>query len=1855
MERLEERMLLTVSATFVSGELEINLDSGDNVSVRENPVLLGNVQVLANGSPLASLGTVPAASVSKLLIHGGDEANVIDLTGMTAAVFTNPALVINVDGGNGEDTLLGSGSLAASLNGGHGDDSIVGGGLADTLVGDDGQDSINGGAGNDSINAGDGQDTVDGGIGDDTILGGDGQDSIDGGVGNDNITSDDGSDTVNGGDGNDTLNGMAGADSIDGQNGNDSILGGAGDDTLLGGSGADIADGQAGNDLEFAEAATGQAVTALISTTAFFTNFDNGVPTQLSGTTTTVPVQGYAGIGTGANIFGGNLLQNATGGNSVPQTPSTLTLTNLPTHTSVDINFLLAIINSWGGPTGALSVDFLNIRVDGVTFFRNGFDNQVGGTNQTYFPPVGVQLTPLPLVELGFPTTAPSPDSAWNIGLDPQFNNIPHTASTLMISFFADGVGFEGATNENFGIDNLEVILNGVPNTILSNDTLLGGAGNDTLNGADGNDLLNGQGENDSLLGNAGNDSLLGGAGNDEVYGDSNLALSFGTGNDTMFGNAGTDTLIGGGGIDLMDGGAGNDVVRSIIDISNVVSISIDNPANVIEGATGQTSNVIFTVTLNFASVQTVTVLFATADGSAVGTGPTADYTPVNGTLTFAPGVTSAQITVPILGDGIVETDENFFVRLTNATNALIADFEGETFIVNDDGWAAAGPAPVTNGQVTNIVPNDEISGAVQGLATHPTNPDIAYVGTVQGGVWKTLNATAVSPTWVPQTDFLSSLSIGDIEFDPTDATGNTLVAGIGRTSSFAATGGNQTGLLRTTNGGTSWTELNAATIQNQTFRSVAARGNIIMGASDTRWSGGGGAGLFRSTDSGATFTQVSGSSGLPNGPVSDLVGDATNPSRFYIAVRQTGVFRSDDSGATWVNVTNNLTGINNATTAVFLSVHATGTNNAVYAGVVDGNGNFGGLFRSANAGGNWTALDTPTVFNGQQGAVHGAIAADPTNPNLVYAAGDRIQNGPFTVAVVRIDATQPAGSQETTITGAGAQNTAPHADSRRLVFTADGNLLLGCDGGIYRRANPTGNAPWTSMNSNLQTLEAHDVDYDTNSNIITATAQDNGTNEQTATGSLTWRQTFGGDGGDVAVDVLQLAAQNRSIRYASAQNLGGFHSDVYDVNNVFISRAFPALAVQGNGAAIVPQFITPIAIDAVAGNRLIIGAANAVYESLDGGQTVNVIGAGIGVNANGASALAYGGTLAGTPNPEVVYVGSGNQVFVRSVAGAQLAATAAVYPGGFVSDIVLDPTNWQNAYVVSQSGVFMTTNGGGAWINVTGNLVTTQMRTIEFIGGATPAVVVGTLQGVFRMAVSVPGVWAEFGATSLPNVAVWELRYDPADDVLLAGTMGRGVWLFAMASAGQQVNNPVPGSGGTAAFVDAGDTLLGRDGDDLLVGNSGNDVINGEGGNDTLLGGGGNDSILGGSGQDSLDGQAGNDTLRGQGGRDTIIGGDGDDVFEWDATIDGVDQVNNSSGSDQVSIFTGAASDSVTVAKSGAILQVTSGGNQLTINPTIRIVNIDTGDGNDTITVGDLNGVLPTVLTINGGLGNDTINASAATLGMVRMQLNGNDGNDSITGSKSDDTIDGGAGLDTMNGGSGNDTIRGGTENDNINGGAGDDSIEGNDGNDALVGGAGNDAIVGGLGNDLVSGNSGNDTLLGNDGRDTLNGGSDNDSLDGGVGKDTLTGADGNDTLDGGRNDDIITGDAGDDSIRGNHGNDTVDGGLGADTINGGDGNDSINGGDGNDLIAGGDGNDFINAGEGNDLVTGGDGKDTIFGGGGNDGLLGDDGDDTINGQSGTNTLAGGQGVDVLIGAVSEIDESFVLANDLLVKLGLL
>ncbi|MBX3712347.1 MAG: putative Ig domain-containing protein [Lysobacter sp.] len=135
--------------------------------------------------------------------------------------------------------------------------------------------------------------------------------------------------------------------------------------------------------------------------------------------------------------------------------------------------------------------------------------------------------------------------------------------------------------------------------------------------------------------------------------------------------------------------------VGTIVNDDPLPSLSI-NDVTVVEGNAG-TVNAVFTVTLSAASGQTVTVNYATADGTA--TQP-ADYTSTSGTLTFTPGTTTQTITVPVIGETIPEANETFFVNLSGAVNATISDNQGVGTITNDDVPVTVSPATLPNGTV---------------------------------------------------------------------------------------------------------------------------------------------------------------------------------------------------------------------------------------------------------------------------------------------------------------------------------------------------------------------------------------------------------------------------------------------------------------------------------------------------------------------------------------------------------------------------------------------------------------------------------------------------------------------------------------------------------------------------------------------------------------------------------------------------------------------------------------------------------------------------------------------------------------------------------------------------------------------------------------------------------------------------------------------------------------------------------------------------------------------------------------------------------------------------------------------------
>ena len=108
-----------------------------------------------------------------------------------------------------------------------------------------------------------------------------------------------------------------------------------------------------------------------------------------------------------------------------------------------------------------------------------------------------------------------------------------------------------------------------------------------------------------------------------------------------------------------------------------------------------------FTVSLSEPSAETVTVDYATSDGTAEAA---SDYTAARGSLTFQPGETARTIAIPVLDDSADEADETFTVGLTKPRNATLADPEGTATIRDLEHLAVrvsfgAGAYTVTEGE----------------------------------------------------------------------------------------------------------------------------------------------------------------------------------------------------------------------------------------------------------------------------------------------------------------------------------------------------------------------------------------------------------------------------------------------------------------------------------------------------------------------------------------------------------------------------------------------------------------------------------------------------------------------------------------------------------------------------------------------------------------------------------------------------------------------------------------------------------------------------------------------------------------------------------------------------------------------------------------------------------------------------------------------------------------------------------------------------------------------------------------------------------------------------------------------------
>ena len=192
----------------------------------------------------------------------------------------------------------------------------------------------------------------------------------------------------------------------------------------------------------------------------------------------------------------------------------------------------------------------------------------------------------------------------------------------------------------------------------------------------------------------------------------------------------------------------------------------------------------------------------------------------------------------------------NATTRIIAALAVLVAlSIAGHTPAFPQPTWVEQGPGPTLFDANTEVPPNSPVSGAINAIVVSPTDPDLIYVATVNGGIWRTSHAAADSPAWTPLTDQqLPALSINSLAINPVDA--NILFAGTGSTSSLAREGSPGFGVARSIDGGDTWTVLATSTFAGRQINSIVPtrldHGNVVLAA--TLFDGGG---VFRSTDLG--------------------------------------------------------------------------------------------------------------------------------------------------------------------------------------------------------------------------------------------------------------------------------------------------------------------------------------------------------------------------------------------------------------------------------------------------------------------------------------------------------------------------------------------------------------------------------------------------------------------------------------------------------------------------------------------------------------------------------------------------------------------------------------------------------------------------------------------------------------------------------------------------------------------------------------------------------------------------------------------------------------------------------------------
>lgn len=658
------------------------------------------------------------------------------------------------------------------------------------------------------------------------------------------------------------------------------------------------------------------------------------------------------------------------------------------------------------------------------------------------------------------------------------------------------------------------------------------------------------------------------------------------------------------------------------------------------------------------------------------------------------------------------------------------------------DQWTSLGPKGI-NMSSSFVNYWGEVSGRVRGLAVHPTNPDIVYIGAAAGGIWKTTNGGS---SWTDLSSGFERLTFGAICIDPNN--GDVVYAGTGE----GRWGWNDNtyegdGLYKTTNGGTTWTKItNGIGTQTQFCDITVSPHNsnhLLAALGSGNWNNGfpNNEGVWRSTDAGSTWTRVIN--------VDDAFDVAFHPSNSSFAYAASGnqsasggFYKSTDGGATW---TQSNSGLPSTSTIGRIQFDlAPSSPSTIYSVIYNYDASFSSrntaAFKSTDGGANWVQISSGVNIAGSydgtnaddQGYYDLCLAVHPTDPNTVYLGNvemSRTTDG-STLSLYR----NPSGYYG----GTRAWDCWVHVDIHNIKFApSNGNIVyLGCDGGVYKSTDA--GASWQSVNNSINTIQFYRVaSHPTNSSILFGGSQDNGNFRTTDKGSTAWVFKTTGDGMECFVDYndpnyVFMSTQNGWLNRSTdgGANFSTVLSNVStntawtapywqhptDYNKVYaaVSRQLYRSTDRGANWSSFSTItstnrITSVTQSSVNTNNMMAvesyyTTSPKVWKSTDEGATWTEITSNLGFTGTNIQRVISHPTDANTFYLTRASYSSG-QIYRTTDFGVNWSNISGNLPQVTATDLFVDPANTDHLYAANDFGVYWSSNGGTSWTKLSNGM----------------------------------------------------------------------------------------------------------------------------------------------------------------------------------------------------------------------------------------------------------------------------------------------------------------------------------------------------------------------------------------------------------------------------------------------------------------------------------------------------------------------------------------------------------------------